>query len=60
MLVVRTVLLLLVVARWAAFVAVLLWLTRDLGLQMRRLDLTMVGHASRDLLLLTISCRLRL
>ena len=60
MLVVRTVLLLLVVARWAAFVAVLLWLTRDLGLQMGRLDLTMVGHASRDLLLLTISCRLRL
>ena len=53
-------LLLLVVAQLSFIIAVLLGLTRDLGLQVRRLDLTMVWDASSHLLLLSSNCRLRL
>ena len=42
-------LLLLIVTELATVVADFLGLTRDLRLQMRRLDLAVVGHASRYL-----------
>ena len=53
-------LLLLAVAHMLITITVFLGLTTDLGLQVRRLDLAMVGDASCHLLLLSRGCRLRL